>query len=967
MERFDIRDLSLASDPDEVIKWWYEGLEPEPELSVSEWADQHRVLSRKAASEPGQWRTSRTPYLKEIMDVLSVFHPSKKIVFMKGAQIGGALPLDTPLPTPKGWVSMKYVDVGDELFDENGKVCRVTFKSQVHYNNPCYKITFSDGTDIVTDHIHRWTVGTYKGCIKTLTTPEIFESYKVGTKGRNKYFIPVQKSLHTKEKNLPIDPYQLGVWLGDGNRHTGQLYLNKEDSKEILLNFNQLYEIRYDSDKCVNVLVEGFCALLSKNRILGQKRIPIEYLRASYDQRLALLQGLMDTDGSINNNRCEFCTRDLMVYSGIYELLMSLGIKASVYHKKTDRGFGGKKIEPRDEWRVSFTVFDVEVFRLERKLSKMRKEGRVLETQKRFIVKVEKTNSTPTACIEVDSESHLYLCGRQMVPTHNTEAGNNWIGYLIDHAPGPIMAVQPTVDTAKRNSKLRIDPLIEESPRLAAKVKGAKSKDSSNTVLQKDFPGGTLVMTGANSAVGLRSMPARFLMLDEVDGYPKDLDGEGDPCTLALARSRTFSRRKAFFISTPTVEGESKIESEYEASDKRRFHVPCPHCEELQVLKFEQLQWPQDKPQEATYYCEHCGEEIPENQKTRMLSQGVWIAENPESDVVGFHINSLYSPVGWYSWKDIAQDFVDSKGDMEKMKTFVNTVLGETWKDKGDAPKWKDLYQRREEYKTGIIPKGGVFLTCGVDVQKNRLELEIVAWGRNKESWSVDYIVLQGDTTKSEVWEKLTSVINNTYENHKGQRIPIQLTAIDSGYNTQIVYNYCRKFKANRVIPIKGSKSLNMLIGRPKDVDVKYNGRTFRRGVSLWTVGVNNLKSELYGFLNQDVPIDDESFPIGYCHFPQYDSEYFQQLTAEEVRRKKDRRGYTTIEWVKTRERNEALDCRVYNRAAACIVGIDRFGEKDWNKLEGKAALVKSIKKDDNKKEIPKTRKKRKRSKSSIW
>ena len=205
-----------------------------------------------------------------------------------------------------------------------------------------------------------------------------------------------------------------------------------------------------------------------------------------------------------------------------------------------------------------------------------------------------------------------------------TECGNNWIGYVIHHAPGPMLAVLPTVEMAKRNSRQRIDPLIEDSEVLSQLVKPARSRDSGNTVLTKAFQGGLLAMTGANSAVGLRSMPVRYLFLDEVDGYPGDIDGEGDPVSLAEARTRTFARRKVFIVSTPTVKGVSRIEREFEASDQRRYFVPCPHCEFFQWLEFERLRWDKGCPETAHYLCTECEGQIHEHHKTRMLERGEW-------------------------------------------------------------------------------------------------------------------------------------------------------------------------------------------------------------------------------------------------------------------------------------------------------------------------------------------------------
>lgn len=556
-----------------------------------------------------------------------------------------------------------------------------------------------------------------------------------------------------------------------------------------------------------------------------------------------------------------------------------------------------------------------------------------------------------------------------------TEAGNNWVGYIIDHSPGPLMLVLPRVEDARRNSLIRIDPLIEESPRLAQKVSRAKSRDSNNTRLQKSFPGGTMVLTGANSVAGLKSMPARFLFLDEVDEYPHDLEGQGDPISLAMARSRTFSKRKAFLVSTPTVEGESKIDAEFQLSDQRYYHVPCPDCGHKQRLSFKNLQWTEGKPETVLYYCEECGVGIPENQKTKMLKEGEWVAKNPESKVIGFHLNSLYSPVGWYSWSEIAADYEEAKRELEedkkteKMRTFVNTVLGKTYKEEGDAPEWKQIYHRREEYPTGTVPKGGLLLTAAADIQKDRIEVEVVAWGRRKISWSVDYLVLTGSTDEPEVWKKLEDFISTTYPVAGSElRLPLKLVGIDSGYKTTQVYNFCRKFPITRVVPLKGSDSMAMNVGLPKTIDYRHNGKLYKRGVKVWSVGVSVLKTELYSWLKLEPPVGDAEFPNGYCHFPQYDEEYFRQLTAEKVVTRTNKRGYSVTEWVKSRERNEALDVRIYNRAVASLVGIDRFTENDWSRFERNMGVAKPIKKDNNGRDTKKqTRKNRKRRRSSFW
>lgn len=594
-----------------------------------------------------------------------------------------------------------------------------------------------------------------------------------------------------------------------------------------------------------------------------------------------------------------------------------------------------------------------------------------------------KTSRTPYLKEIMDVLSTSHPCKKVVFKKSSqiggTESGYNWLGYIIDHAPGPTMLIQPTVDTAKRNSKLRIEPLIEETPRLREKISDRKSKESSNTIMQKDFPGGSLIMTGANSAAGLRSTPCRYLMIDELDAYPSDVDGEGDPVSLAMARSRNFSRRKAILISTPGTKGMSKIENEFEDSDQRHYHVPCPFCSHEQVLKFEFLKWTPGKPETVKYYCEKCGEGIEERHKTKMLSGGHWIALNPGHYTVGFFINALYSPTGWHSWKEIATDYELAKKELEtekkheKMKAFHNTTLGLSYEETGEAPEWAKIYHRRDKYPIGKVPYGPVILTCGADVQKDRIECEVVGWGKGQVSWSIDYRIFSGDTTKDDVWKLFEDFITGNFEHESGALLPLSFVAVDSGYNTQKVYNFCRKFPPNKVVPIKGMDDLAMIVGSQKAVDAKIDGKKIRRAVKLWNVGVSVLKTELYGRLKIDPPIGDEKEIPGYCHFPEYSDEYFKQLTSEKMVVRRNRKGNMVREWVKDRERNEALDCRIYARAAASLFGIDRFKNDHWDKYEIKKVeeiskvIQTKIESDENRAPRKKIIKPKPMRESSIW
>jgi phage terminase large subunit GpA-like protein len=542
-------------------------------------------------------------------------------------------------------------------------------------------------------------------------------------------------------------------------------------------------------------------------------------------------------------------------------------------------------------------------------------------------------------------ERVVFMKGAQV---GGTELGLNWVGYAIHHAPGPMMIVWPTTEMAQRNSKHRIDPLIEESPVLREIIAPARSRDSGNTVLMKEFRGGVLVMTGANSAVGLRSMPVRYLFLDEVDAYPLDVDGEGDAIHLAEARTRTFARRKILLVSTPTIAGASIIEREYEASDQRRYFVPCPHCGHRQWLRFERLRWERGRPESAAYLCEACDTPIAEHHKPKMLELGQWQAQ-AESRTAGFHLSSLYSP--WRRWREIAASWekaaMSESRSVATIKAFKNSELGETWVEEGDAPDWQRLLERREDYPVGTVPAGGLLLTAGADVQKDRIEVSVWAFGRGKECWLIEHRVLMGDTARDAVWKALAEMLGQTWTHATGAQLPLTRLALDTGFATQEAYAFVRACHDSRVMAVKGVRGGAMggaaLIGMPTAVDVSQGGKKLRRGIKVYSVAVGIAKLEFYNNLRKSAEVADDGttpvYPAGFVHLPKVDAEYIQQLCAEQLVTRRDRNGFPVREWQKMRERNEALDCYVYARAAASAVGLDRFEERHWREIERQLGL----------------------------
>ena len=560
----------------------------------------------------------------------------------------------------------------------------------------------------------------------------------------------------------------------------------------------------------------------------------------------------------------------------------------------------------------------------------------------------------PQDCLSAHSpvEEVILIWGAQ---TSKTTVGMNWLGYLADTNPGPVMVVQPTIDLAKRFSRQRLSPMVEESPALRRKVRENRSRDDANTTLLKEYPGGFLAIAGANSAAGLRSMPVRDLFLDEIDGYPIDVDGEGDPCQLAEARQTTFARRKRLKTSTPTVEDLSRIEAAYNQGDRCRYHVPCPHCGELQPLDWganaeHGLKWTPDPatgaplPGTIRYVCRAHGCEILEHHKPAMLAAGRWVATAPGAQggrIRSFQLSSLYSPLGWLSWAELAQEWHEAQtarrnGDISLLRVFINTRLAETFKEQGDSADAHQLARRAESYPLGTIPAAGLVVTQSVDVQGDRLEGLSIAWGRGEESWRVDHRVWHGDPSIPEgepgsLWTEVTAWRRQPLLHASGLPVNARACAIDTGgHHTQLVYAYARRHAGEHVLAIKGaSVGGKPILGKPSDVEVNHQGIKLKRGARLWPIGTDTAKALLYARMRITAP------GPGCMHFSQaLPATYFEQLTAERLVTRY-LKGRPKLEWVKPAgRRNEALDLEVYALAAAHYLGIHRHTELHWQALE---------------------------------
>lgn len=505
-----------------------------------------------------------------------------------------------------------------------------------------------------------------------------------------------------------------------------------------------------------------------------------------------------------------------------------------------------------------------------------------------------------------------------------TECALNALGCWMHRYPDSAMVVLPTTKTARHFVRTRLDRLIESSPELRDIVAQPRSRVASNTLTLKEYGAGrdTLVIVGANSQADLRSYPSRYALMDEVDAYPPDLDGQGDPTEQVIQRTAAFRRRKIFMLGTPTLEEVSLIFRWYLRGDQRKYHIPCPHCGHRQPLIWYAgegalggLRWPKGEPDKARYQCERCGDTFEEWQKVELLQRGEWVPSasgNNNGKIRSYAINALYYPYGWpeNAWANLARKWEADHRDPLKLKTFINLKLGEPYKDPAEAKADSEVLLARREAYGPELPAGVAVLTAGGDVQANRVEAELVGWGRDEESWSIEYKVFLGDTSKPEVWQAVDAWLRSEYLSEYGLPLSIRACCIDARYNRETVRKFCGDRWGRRIWAIVGQE------GQTRPVWPLKAKRQRGQFPPPFTVGVDAAKVILFARLNIPEP------GPGFCHFPvTYDRHYFDMLTSE-VRIPDYTRPVPVFRWQKRSggARNEALDARCY--AYAALMGL---------------------------------------------
>lgn len=509
----------------------------------------------------------------------------------------------------------------------------------------------------------------------------------------------------------------------------------------------------------------------------------------------------------------------------------------------------------------------------------------------------------------------------------------NAIGYVMDHAPERILVALPSESSRNIWIDEKLKPALDATDKMRAALTSTASRDSANQRAFKAFFGGSLRVQHAGAPERLKSSSVPILIVDELDAFANNLGSGDDPIELLRGRTSAFpSRYKALYISTPGIEGVSRIKQLWDKSDQRRYYVPCPHCGHEQPLVWAGFHWSSDYTH-AWYVCYECSERIEEHQKTEMIRRGHWVAENPRSKIRGYHLNCLYYQFGLGPrWLTLAEEWRDAQGDPAKLKTFTNDRLAETWEDQAmRAVKQNMIADRAEPRPLRPVPWWVLAATSGVDTQDNRLAVQILGWGRDLRCWPIDYVELFGDPAEDEVWTALVDLLSRPIEHEWGGLLRVEAGAIDMmGHRTEAVKAFVRKKLLRRQMAIFGATNNNApVLGKGKLYDINWRGQMDKRGVMAHAVGTVAIKHLLYSRLSADADKDIDERWLRFSE--QLGDDYFGGLVSEVYNPKSNR-----FDKRRGAPRNEPLDTWAYGYAATHHpeLRLHRSTKADWDQRE---------------------------------
>jgi phage terminase large subunit GpA-like protein len=482
------------------------------------------------------------------------------------------------------------------------------------------------------------------------------------------------------------------------------------------------------------------------------------------------------------------------------------------------------------------------------------------------------------------------------------------IASYIANDPASIMLLLPTADDARDTVLSQIDPVFEASPALRGLIaeeiaddepgRKRKGRKRRNTILNKRFAGGSLKVVAAKSPRNLRRHTVRVLIVDEADAMLSGI--EGNPITLAERRTLTYRNRKIVVGSTPIFEDSSHVLRGYAASDRRVFEVPCPECRARTEILWSHIEWEPDRPETAAFRCPHCRSLVPEDRKPAMIAAGEWRATQPDvKNHAGFRLNALASTLPNASWGKLAKEFLDAKSDLSDLQVFTNTILAEGWKTPAMVSAGS-LQSRAEPFSTNAIPREVLFITVGVDVQDDRLEVSICGWTRASECLVLQHDAIWGSFTDAETWNELADLLRGVWRHPFGGFLGVDAAVIDAGDGDHFdqVMNFCVPRLSRRVFPGKGMAGARPPFAMSKGKKV---------GNRLAIIGVDTIKSTIFDKLHHG---------RGIRFSDTLEEVYYEQL-ASERRVVRYSRGQPTRRFERVgRARAEALDALVYAHAA---------------------------------------------------
>lgn len=917
-------------------------------LSVSQFAEKN-VIMQEGACKGQKFSYSSRPYFKDPSDSMGDNIHNCRVVVVSPTQLGKEFSENELIPTPEGFKKLKDLSVGDIIYSSSGQETEITFKTPLH-SRPFYKIVFDDGTSVECSDSHLWTVKDTKqsynrkhDVFRTLETKDMFLQMKNNPfvhirnyKGkripslRSQFAIPQCSPVNYPERNLPIDPYLLGFWLGDGDSFCSYICGNKEKITNIINKYTPEYINKDKRTECYKIRISELTTkTLRITGLLNNKHIPEIYKIASYKQRLALVQGIMDSDGSCGKRgQCEITLKNDNVFNGLVEILRSFGIK--VHTTKKLRKIKSENYNFEDVYNYCVFRTTIPVFTLKSKLERLPESLPREDTKYRYIREIiDLQKEVKGYCIQVDDPSHLYLCTRDYFVTHNTTAFLNYLFYICEYDPDNTLIILDSQKTADKLMKVRVRPFLQNQVKLDSLQKGMqldynKSASTSNISLSA---GKSILAGSARSASDLCSFTAKYLLCDEVSRFPEVLAGEGDPVTLAMQRQETYTRSMAILTSTPTTE-DCSIWKHYLIGTQRRWSAVCECGFHMPVyyrdIDFSDINNP-------TYACEQCGIVYDEYTLQHKLKHEYAppANDNPFKDSLGricesYHIPGTLCPER-YSWTFLKEKEMSARQlGLSAYQSFVNTSLGEVYYPGIDESIDTNIMLKSRKYFTkDNIPSWVRFITCGIDTQDDRFEAIVIGSDSSrKHICFIERKIITGDLKQSIVWKELLEYLNTFSCTTKDKRtLPIHITCIDSGgHFTNDVYAFC--LRSPRLRPVKGiglTASGSDIIYKVSDVPVKAYANGSNK-IKLTLVNTNYTKDVIHNQLLKIQSNNKTSDWIISSHIDaNFDSIFFDQMNSE-FRETLKGGGFR---WTcKHGTRNESLDCTVYALTAVEIARL---------------------------------------------